>query len=69
MKISKQLLETEIINFQEDVSLQMYKRVGVEEFWAKHVPKKYQKCKKTSYQFGHNVWFYTHNYEKHLFQR
>jgi len=44
--LSKPSLQMEIIDLQEDVSLQMYKTVSTEEFWAKHVPEKYENCKK-----------------------
>ncbi|CAK1582797.1 unnamed protein product [Parnassius mnemosyne] len=44
--LSKPSLQMEIIDLQEDLSLQMYKTVSTEEFWAKHVPEKYENCKK-----------------------
>ncbi|XP_072401609.1 general transcription factor II-I repeat domain-containing protein 2B-like [Diabrotica undecimpunctata] len=36
------LLQMEIIELQEDLSLQVYISVSAEEFWAKHVPAKYE---------------------------
>ncbi|CAG5058707.1 unnamed protein product [Parnassius apollo] len=44
--LSKPSLQMEIIDLQEDVSLQIYKTVSTEEFWVKHVPVKYENCKK-----------------------
>lgn len=44
--LPKPLLQMEIIDLQEDISLQIYKKVSTEEFWVKHVPEKYQNCKK-----------------------
>lgn len=45
--LSKASLQLEIIDLQEDVSLQMiYKTVSTEDFWAKYVPEKYKNCKK-----------------------
>lgn len=44
--LSKPSLQMEIIDLQEDISLQMYKTVSTEEFWGKHVPEKYANCKK-----------------------
>ncbi|KAF2902670.1 hypothetical protein ILUMI_03516 [Ignelater luminosus] len=43
--LSKPSLQMEIIDLQEDVSLQMYKTVSTAQFWAKHVPEKYENCK------------------------
>lgn len=44
--LPKASLQMEIIDLQEDVSLQIYKKVSTEEFWVKHVTEKYQNCKK-----------------------
>lgn len=44
--LSKPLLQMEVIDLQEDISLQMYKTASTEEFWGKHVTEKYQNCKK-----------------------
>lgn len=44
--ISKPSLQMEIIDLQENVSLQMYKTASTEEFWGKHVPETYENCKK-----------------------
>nr|XP_022911991.1 general transcription factor II-I repeat domain-containing protein 2-like [Onthophagus taurus] len=44
--VSKSSLQVEIIDLQEDISLQMYKTVSTEEFWGKHVSEKYENCKK-----------------------
>ncbi|XP_049779688.1 general transcription factor II-I repeat domain-containing protein 2-like [Schistocerca cancellata] len=46
--VSKSSLQVEIIDLQEDISLQMYKTVSTEEFWGKHVSEKYENCKKVS---------------------
>lgn len=43
--LSKPLLQMEIIDLQEDISLQMYKTASTEEFWGKHVSEKYANCK------------------------
>lgn len=45
-RLSKPLLQMEIIDLQEDISLQTYKTASAEEFWSKHVPEKYGNCKK-----------------------
>lgn len=44
--LSKPLLQMEVIDLQEDISLQMYKTASTEEFWGKHVTEKYENCKK-----------------------
>lgn len=44
--LPKPSLQMEIIDLQEDLSLQIYKKVSTEEFWVKHVPEKYKNCKK-----------------------
>ncbi|XP_049948060.1 general transcription factor II-I repeat domain-containing protein 2-like [Schistocerca serialis cubense] len=46
--VSKSSLQVEIIDLQEDISLQMYKTVSTEEFWGKHVSEKYQNFKKVA---------------------
>ncbi|KAI4455799.1 epm2a-interacting protein 1 [Holotrichia oblita] len=46
--VSKASLQVEIIDLQEDISLQMYKTVSTEEFWGKHVSEKYENCKKVA---------------------
>lgn len=44
--ISKSFLQMEIVDLQEDISLQMHKNASTQEFWCKHVPEKYVNCKK-----------------------
>ncbi|XP_071053685.1 general transcription factor II-I repeat domain-containing protein 2-like [Onthophagus taurus] len=46
--VSKSSLQVEIIDLQEDISLQIYKTVSTEEFWGKHVSEKYENCKKVA---------------------
>lgn len=44
--ISKPLLQMEIIDLQEDIVLKIHKTATTQEFWSKHVPAKYENCKK-----------------------
>src|SRR5699024_6514002 len=46
VSLAKSLLQMEVIDLQEDISLQTYKTVSAEEFWSQHVPEKYENCKK-----------------------
>ncbi|CAG5029051.1 unnamed protein product [Parnassius apollo] len=66
--LSKPSLQMEIIDLQEDVSLQIYKTVSTEEFWVKHVPVKYENCKKLAINlatmFGSTYSIITHWFEK-----
>ncbi|XP_060880640.1 general transcription factor II-I repeat domain-containing protein 2-like [Metopolophium dirhodum] len=44
-RLPKSSLQMEIIDLQEDISLQMNKTLSTEDFWIKHVLDKYINCK------------------------
>jgi len=44
-RLPKSSLQMEIIDLQEDISLQMNKTSSTEDFWIKHVLDKYMNCK------------------------